>query len=143
MNDMSTKAIQAAPDARAVVVFGRDNSSKPHASCFDDADAEQAEKAAGLMGMHVLRLETAEARQLATKLPQGRVFASGRAFVPFVKAGMYASLAAIARVDPNRCRGTLNRPQWPQQGRTRVELVPQCRPKVSRTPSRNVWPSAA
>ena len=100
MNDMSMNAVQAAPDARAIVVFGRDNSSKPHASCFDEATAEQAEKAAGLMGMHVLRLETAEARGLATKLPQGRVFASGRAFVPFVKAGLYASLAAIANIDP-------------------------------------------
>ena len=83
------------------MVFGRDNSRKPHASCFDEANAEQAEKAADLMGMHVLRLETAEARELAAKLPQGRIFASGRAFVPFVKAGLYASLAAIAQVDPN------------------------------------------
>ena len=54
------------------------------------------------MGMHVLRLETAEARELAAKLPQGRVFASGRAFVPFVKAGLYGSLAAIAQVDPTQ-----------------------------------------
>ena len=100
MNDMSMKAIQAAPEARAIVVFGRDNSSKPHASVFNGTDAEQAKKAAGLMGMHVLRLETAEARELAAKLPQGRVFASGRAFVPFVKAGLYGSLATIAQVDP-------------------------------------------
>ena len=46
MNDMSMKPIQAAPDARAIVVFGRDNSSKPHASVFDEANAEHAEKAA-------------------------------------------------------------------------------------------------
>ncbi len=102
MNDMSMKAVQAAPDARAIVVFGRDNSSKPHASCFDAALAEQAERAAGLMGMHVLRLESAEARELAGKLPEGRIFASGRAFVPFVKAGLYASLAATADVDPTQ-----------------------------------------
>ena len=102
MNDMSMNAVQAAPDARAILVFGRDNSSKPHASVFDEPSAEQAEKAADLMGMHVLRLETADARELAGKLPQGRVFASGRAFVPFVKAGLYASLAAIAEVDPTQ-----------------------------------------
>ena len=54
MNDWSMKSTQAAPDARAIVVFGRDNSSKPHASCFDQAQAELAEKAAGLMGMHCM-----------------------------------------------------------------------------------------
>ena len=62
MNDMSMNAVQAAPDAQAIVVFGRDNSRKPHASVFDQAHAELAQKAADLMGMHVLARDGGGAR---------------------------------------------------------------------------------
>ena len=58
MNDMSLNTVQATPETRAIVVFGRDGSGKPHASRFNETDAERVDKAAGLMGMHVLRLET-------------------------------------------------------------------------------------
>ena len=80
----------------AVVVFGRDDAGQPHASAFDATTAELAEKAAGLMGMRVLRLDTDEQRAVAAKLPRGRVFESGRAFVPFVKKPIFESLAARA-----------------------------------------------
>jgi hypothetical protein len=73
----------------ALVVFGLDDTKRPHASAFGARQAELAEKAAGLMGMTALRLATAEQKALAAKLPRGRVFASGRAFVPFVRAGLY------------------------------------------------------
>src|SRR4051812_39368535 len=82
----------------AVVVFGLDEAGKAHASAFDATTADLAEKAAGLMGMRVLRPETDEQRALAAKLPRGRVFESGRAFVPFVKKGLYESLAAFGGV---------------------------------------------
>ena len=75
---------EADASALALVVFGRDEAGKPHASAFDSSEAELAEKAAGLMGMRMLRIETDEQRDLAAKVPRGRVFASGRAFVPFV-----------------------------------------------------------
>ena len=48
------------------------------------------------MGMRVVPLDTPELQALAAKLPRGRVFASGRAFVPFVRAGLYQSIAAAA-----------------------------------------------
>ncbi len=60
----------------ALIVFGRDGSGKPHASSFNAADAELAEKAAGLMGMQALRVETDDHREIAGKLPKLRVFAS-------------------------------------------------------------------
>ena len=103
---MSAATEAAKPDtdaaALAIVVFGRDDAGKPHASAFSHSDAQLAEKAAGLMGMRVLRLETDKARELAGRLPRGRVFASGRAFVPFVKAGLYDALAALAEVSSGR-----------------------------------------
>ena len=82
------------PAACALAVFGRDESGKPHASRFEAGDAALAERAAGLMGMQVLRLETGEHQELGAKLPAGRVFGSGKAFVPFVKGALFDQLAA-------------------------------------------------
>lgn len=79
--------------APAVIVLGRDDSGKPHASWFDEAAAPLAEKAAAMMGMAALRAATGELRALAGHLPQGRVFSTGRAFVPFVKASLFDQLA--------------------------------------------------
>ena len=95
---MGTVAKSQTHDAPAVVVFGLDDKGKPHASAFDVSEAKLAQKAAGLMGMRVLRPKTADQRALAAKLPRGRIFASGRGFVPFVKAGLYEALAATAGV---------------------------------------------
>jgi hypothetical protein len=87
---MNAKPKHAAQDdaAPVLIVMGLDDTRKPHASTFDEEDAELATKAAGLMGMRVVPLVTAELQALAAKLPRGRVFASGRAFVPFVRAGL-------------------------------------------------------
>jgi hypothetical protein len=79
-----------------LIVFGLDHARKPHASRFKPDEASLAEKAAGLMGMRLLRTTTDEQRALAAKLPRGRVFKSGKAFVPFVKPRLYESLAALA-----------------------------------------------
>lgn len=59
--------------APALIVFGVDDSQRPHASWFNEADALLAEKAAGLMGLKV-RVTTPEHRAVADE----RVFASGK-----------------------------------------------------------------
>ncbi len=40
------------------------------------------------MGLRLLPVQTDMERALAAKVPRGRVFASGRAFVPFIKASL-------------------------------------------------------
>ena len=97
MNDMSMNATQAALDTLAVVVFGRDNSRKPHASVFDQAPRRIGREGSRPDGHARVAARDRGGSELAAKLPHGRIFASGRAFVPFVKAGLFASLAAIAR----------------------------------------------
>ena len=91
----ATKAADAEPAPVPVILFGKDEKGKAHASYFTAADAQLATKAAGLMGLHVLRVTSDKLRQLGRKLPKGRVFGSGRAFVPFVQAGTYEQLAAL------------------------------------------------
>ena len=94
MDDIASIAAPetAAAVPLAIVVYGRDQQGKAHASCFEPADAALAVRAAGLMGMRALRLETAEQRELGATLPKGRVFASGLGFVPFTKADVFAKL---------------------------------------------------
>ncbi|MDF2598983.1 MAG: hypothetical protein K0Q54_1806 [Methylobacterium brachiatum] len=88
-----TQAVNPTP---ALIVFGPDKDGKPHASWFTEPDAALATKAAGVMNMRTLLLRTEAHRTLAAELPQGRVFASGRAFVPFVKKSLYDRLSASA-----------------------------------------------
>lgn len=91
---------EKAPSAEipAVILFGKDETAKPHASFFQKADLAGALNAAALMKMRVLRTDTIERRAVAAELPQGRVFASGKAFVPFVAAPLYGRLVALAAV---------------------------------------------
>lgn len=77
----------------ALIVLGLDDGGKAHASWFGEAETDVAEKAAGMMGMAALRASTDELRDLAGKLPQGRVFQSGKAFVPFVKVPLFDKIA--------------------------------------------------
>jgi hypothetical protein len=77
------------------VVLGRDAQGKPHASRFADADMDLATKAADLMGYRSVRVEEPSLKALAANLPLGKVFASGKAFVPFTKAEIFNRLATL------------------------------------------------
>ena len=92
-----TTTLKPSPAAPAVAVFGRDEAGKAHAAYFDQSEAALAEKAADLMDLRMLRVRTAEHRALAAQLPHGRVFASGRAFVPFVKASLFLAVQTAAQ----------------------------------------------
>ena len=84
----------AAEPPPAVVLFGRDERGRPHASRFLGTEAAEAENAARLMGLHHAHADTDALRDLAARLPAGRLFPSGRGFVPFVKADLYERLLA-------------------------------------------------
>lgn len=95
MKNANAKLTPATSSAVPVmIVLGRDDAGRAHASWFDAGEAKLAAKAASMMGMHALIVASDEIRQLADKLPHGRVFASGRAFVPFVRASTYDKFAA-------------------------------------------------
>jgi hypothetical protein len=80
-----------------LVVIGLDIDGKPHASRFADGDARLVQRAAELMGFHVIQLtpDQAELHALAEGLPLGKIFASGRAFVPFVARAAFDKLATL------------------------------------------------
>ena len=89
------EATSAPTPEQAVVVFGKDENGKAHASWFSAADAELAIKAAGLMRMRVLPIIDDAGRAAVAGLAQGRVFESGKGFVPFCKMATYEALTAL------------------------------------------------
>ena len=80
----------------ALVVFGTDKGGKPHAAWFGISDVSLATKAAETIGFRALVLCDDAQRSAVTDLPQGRVFSSGRAYVPFVAKPVYERLQALA-----------------------------------------------
>ena len=87
--------VPASDTGPAVILFAKDESGKAHASWFGAADAELAERAAGLMRYQVLRVNSPDMVAKALELAAGRVYASGRGFVPFAKMAAYEALCAF------------------------------------------------
>lgn len=94
MNTVTTHAASPVTLPCPIIILGRDDKRKPHASFFPATDTRPAEKAAELMGMVALKVESDEVRSLLARLPQGKLFDSGKAFVPFVKQDLYNEIAA-------------------------------------------------
>lgn len=91
-------AKRAAPTTAAkaaIVLFGQDARGKAHASVFCEDEMFSAQKAASLMGFSCWRASS-EHRELVAKLPKGRIFPSGRAFVPFVSTKAFDRLEAAS-----------------------------------------------
>jgi hypothetical protein len=84
-----------------LVVLGIDIDGKPHGSRFEERDAPFVERAAELMGFHVVRIaaDNAELHAIAEGLPLGKIFATGRAFVPYVARSAFDKLAALVDGD--------------------------------------------
>ncbi|MDW9408556.1 hypothetical protein GOB18_07915 [Sinorhizobium meliloti] len=84
----------AAQGAEAsVILVGLDDQGKPHASWFAEDDGDAAAVAADLMDMALIYVSNAALAAIAKSLPRGKLFGSGKAFVPFVKRTTYDQLA--------------------------------------------------
>jgi hypothetical protein len=85
-----------------IIVAGLDQEQRPHAARFTLVDEQLAAKAASLMGLKIGMAETSKALSLARELTKGRVFATGRALVPYVKQEVFdETQTAILFEEPN------------------------------------------
>ena len=97
----TTKADDSAATAAALrIVLGYDEQNKPRAAQFSAADAKLVAKAAELMDLKVYEASTVELAALAKKLPTGRLYANGKAFVPNVRQSLYSELVATLAAEP-------------------------------------------
>jgi hypothetical protein len=79
-----------------LVLFGIDGCGKPKAARFGKQHAGLALKAASQLHLNVLTSSDPTVVELASRLPVGRVHATGRAFVPFIRRDLYDKLVAAA-----------------------------------------------
>jgi hypothetical protein len=96
---MTAKANHATPATSCpapVVLFGIDSHGKPKGARFGKDHAELAIRAASQLQLRVLASNDPKVADLATRLPVGRVHATGRTFVPFIRRDLYDKLVAAA-----------------------------------------------
>ena len=72
-----------------LILLGRDDDGKPRAARFPVGQAELVAKAATAMNLTVCKADGAALAELAKKLPNGRLYATGRGFVPAVGRSLY------------------------------------------------------
>lgn len=93
-----------------LIVLGSNASGRYFGSAFPEAEADAAERAAGQMDLHVVRVHGDELTALAADLPRGKVFpASGNAFVPLCAKARVEKLMALGEA-----AGTLSKPPKPE-----------------------------
>jgi hypothetical protein len=96
---MTAKAKHTTPTMNTpspVVLFGIDSHGKPKGARFGKDHANLAIKAASQLQLRVLASNDPKIADLATRLPVGRVHATGRTFVPFIRRDLYDKLVAAA-----------------------------------------------
>jgi hypothetical protein len=86
--------------APAIIVFGLDPTGKPKAATFPAQQVDLASKAAGLMQLRLLKIDSPELAQFAAQLPVGKIYASGHGFVPQVHTAIYDRLVQFADPAP-------------------------------------------
>jgi hypothetical protein len=77
-------------------LFGIDSRGKPKAARFRKEHAGLALKAATQLQLNVLASNDPKVAEIAARLPVGRVHATGRMFVPFIRHDLYDKLVAAA-----------------------------------------------
>ncbi len=90
----------AAKSGPAIIVFGVDPSGKPKAATFPAHQVDLATKAAGLMQLRALKIDSPELAQFAAQLTVGKIYASGHGFVPLVRTAIFDQLLQFADPAP-------------------------------------------
>ena len=96
---MTAKVNHATPATSCpapVVLFGIDSHGKPKGARFGKDHADLAIKAANQLQLRVLASNDPKVAELANRLPVGRIHATGRTFVPFIRRDLYDKLVAAA-----------------------------------------------
>jgi len=86
---MTKQANGGAPD---LIVLGLGEAGRPQAARFPASQSDLATKAAKAMNLVVGKADGAALAELAEKLPTGRLYATGRGFVPPVRQNLYDKL---------------------------------------------------
>jgi hypothetical protein len=102
------KVTPVKPAGKVYVVFGTDEYTKPRAARFSAEDTELLAKAAEALRLRLVEVEAGneELAEVAARLPAGRLHATGKRLVPYIKGGLYSELlsAAMGELRPQQNR---------------------------------------
>ena len=103
----------AAPD---LIVLGRDEAGKPRAARFPTGHDSLVAKAAKAMNLAVCKADGDALAELAKKLPPGRLYSTGRGFVPAVGRSLYGKLVEQLKLAGQPVPGEAEQPNGDQSG---------------------------
>jgi hypothetical protein len=83
-----------------LIVLGYDDQQRPCGARFQDADPKLVTEAAKAMGFSLYSAISGEIGALAKKLPVGRLYATGKGFVPNIRQSLYSQLIVALAAEP-------------------------------------------
>ena len=86
------------PSNGQLFVYGLDDAGKPKGARFPAAEAERVLPVATAMNLRCSQAGSDETASPGMKLPVGRIYARGKAFIPNIKRDLYEKL--VAALDP-------------------------------------------
>jgi hypothetical protein len=99
-NTKPAAAAQQSNTSSTLIALGFDEHQKPRGARFEGADANLVTKAAQLMDLNVYEPKTKELAALARKLPIGRLYANGKAFVANIRQTLYSQIVVELAPEP-------------------------------------------
>ena len=89
------KITPAKPPGKVYVLLGADEYAKPRAARFSAEDQELLAKAAASMHLRLVEVTDPDVAEIAATLPAGRLHASGKGLVPYIKGDVYMELFVV------------------------------------------------
>jgi hypothetical protein len=99
-----------------LIVLGRDEAGKPRAARFPAGHDGVVTKAATAMNLAVCKADGEVLSELAKKLPPGRLYSTGRGFVPSVGPTLYGKLVEQLKLAGQQVPGETEKPNGEQPG---------------------------
>ena len=99
-----------------LIVLGRDEAGKPKAARFPAGHDGLVAKAAKAMNLAVCKADGEVLAELAKKLPPGRLYSTGRGFVPSVGRSLYGKLVEQLKLAGQPVPGEADQPNGDQSG---------------------------
>ena len=113
MSKKPTKAKSRRPALKTAIMFGLDKDNKPHAARFTGENEALLARAAGVMGLRIAVPATQKHLEITSKLPAGKIHATGNGLVPIIDQSLYDQIVSSVGGQPGAISASL--PKSPAQ----------------------------
>ena len=120
-----------------LIVLGLNEDGKPVAARFPATQRDLVEKAAKAMNLTVCKAESAALAELASKLPTGRLYATGRGFVPPMRKDQYSQARRAA--ERLQASWSVTRRQRRVPRSRKASHLPSCQKPGTRSAAATWW----